>query len=400
MDAHTERVQSVNHSVDVPYRHGVERLEAFRFESGEVLPYVEIAYEAWGTLSPTRDNVVVICHALTGDAHAGPGNPDGWWSGLIGPGKLLDTNTSFVLASNVLGGCAGSTGPSSLAADGQPYALRFPLVTVRDIVRAQVRLTEQLGVERVQLVIGGSLGGMQAWEWPLVAPGRVEHTVVVAAHAAFPPLAIGYNQAMRQAIVNDPDWQQGNYYGTGRVPSAGLNVARAIGMLTYRTDELYLARFGRDGRASAAVAPGEQPDPLWFEVGRERATLSPLAAFTEPQFAVESYLQYQGEKLLRRFDANSYLYLSRAMDSHDIGRGRGGVPQALRHLESQLTVVAIDSDYLYGAQTLKQTAEVARHSGVDCEYLELSSAYGHDAFLLEQSRVAALIAGRLRGHRS
>lgn len=398
MDAHTERTHSVHNSVLAPYHHGVKRLDAFAFESGEVLPYVDIAYEAWGTLSAARDNVVVICHALTGDAHAGPGHPDGWWSGLIGPGKALDTNHQFVLASNVLGGCAGSTGPSSLAADGHPYALRFPLLTVRDIVRAEVRLLEELGIDHVQLVIGGSLGGMQAWEWPLVAPGWVDHTVVIAAHAAFPPLAIGYNQAMRQAIVGDPNWQQGNYYGSGRVPAAGMNVARTIGMLTYRTDELYLARFGRDSGGEAAPASWDEARPSGSEAGG--TPNSPLAAFTEPQFAVESYLQYQGEKLLRRFDPNSYLYLSRAMDSHDIGRGRGGISQALRQMDCRVTVVAIDSDYLYGADTLRHTAELARHNDLDCEYLELNSAYGHDAFLLEQSRLSSLISHRLRGYPS
>lgn len=371
-------------------------LPAFEFESGAVIPSVDIAYETWGRLNADRDNAVVICHALTGDAHAGPGQPDGWWSGLIGPGAAIDTRRYFVIASNVLGGCAGSTGPASLASDGKPYGLRFPLVTVRDMVNAQIRLIDQLGVRQVHAVLGGSLGGMQVWEWPLLAPGRVKHAVVMAAHAAFPPLAIGYNEAMRQAIVCDPNWCQGNYYAHGVRPAAGLAAARSVGMLTYRSDVLYQARFGRERHC---VAPDSAvravADPSF-----DGATAQALAAFTQPQYAVESYLHYQGAKLDARFDANSYLYLTRAMDSHDIGRDRGGIPAALQRFGAKLVVIAIDTDYLYAAAELQAVAETAARAGVDCCYLELASDFGHDAFLLEQERLGQLLRSTVEGGRT
>lgn len=357
---------------------GVLRIPGFHFEGGAILPEIEIAFETWGRLDAARSNVMVVCHALTGDAHAGPGDTPGWWQELIGPGCPIDTRVWFVVASNVLGGCAGSSGPASLASDGRPYGLRFPLVTVRDMVRAQICLLDALGVDRVDTVIGGSLGGMQVWEWPLLAPGRVRRAVVIAAHAAFTPLAIGYNEAMRQAIVADPHWHGGDYYRFGVRPEAGLAAARSIGMLTYRSDRLFDARFGR-----GAVGP-ERPDGWPFR-GDAREV------FTTPQFQVESYLHHQGDKLNRRFDANSYLYLTRAMDSHDIGRGRGGLEAALRAFDAELTVIGIDTDYLYTPQQLRETVALARSCGVRASYREMCSDYGHDAFLVEQLKLARLL---------
>jgi homoserine O-acetyltransferase len=357
---------------------GVLRIPAFAFECGAVLPEVRVAFETWGQYDPRRDNAIVVCHALTGDAHAGPGDVPGWWEELIGPGCPIDTRRWFVVASNVLGGCAGSSGPSSIAPDGRPYGLRFPLVTVRDMVRAQIRLLDALGVDTVHMVIGGSLGGMQVWEWPLLAPGRVRRAVAIAAHAAFTPLAIGYNEAMRQAIVADPNWHQGDYYSFGVRPEAGLAAARSIGMLTYRSDRLFEQRFGR-----STVGP-ERPDGWPFRGDA-------FTVFTTPQFQVESYLHHHGEKLNRRFDANSYLYLTRAMDSHDIGRGRGGLAQALRAFDAELLVIGIDSDYLYTPEVLRDTVELAQTCGVRASYRELSSVYGHDAFLAEQLQLARLL---------
>lgn len=376
---------------------GRVRLSHFTCETGDVLADVDIAYETWGRLNEARDNAVVVCHALTGDAHAGPGlDGDGWWTGLIGPERLLDTNRYYVIASNVLGGCAGSTGPASPAPDGRPYGLRFPLVSVRDIVRAQIEMIDTLTVDKVAMVIGGSLGGMQVWEWPLLAPGRVGQAVVVAAHAAFPALGIGYNEAMRQAIVCDPDWQRGDYYGTGRTPRAGLSAARTIGMLTYRSEQVFTDRFDRrevaQGAAqtqsthSAATLPGSQ-SAAWG------ATARSYKAFTEPKFEVESYLHHHGNKLNDRFDANSYLYLTRAMDGHDIGRDRGGLEAALRQFDAQLLVVGIDSDYLYAPSTLRETAALAGRCGVSCQYVELSSSHGHDAFLIDLERLTHLLKG-------
>ncbi|MCL6547763.1 MAG: alpha/beta fold hydrolase, partial [Alicyclobacillus sp.] len=260
--------------------------------------------------------------------------------------------------------------------------------TVRDMVRAQIELVRALGVRRVEMVIGGSLGGMQVWEWPLLAPGYVRHAVAVAAHAEFPAIAIGYNEAMRQAIVADANWRGGDYYGTGAAPEAGLAAARSIGMLTYRSEVLYTARYRRD---PARTPDGRPLSPSWPPAGGSEWP-DPRDAFTRPLFAVESYLHHQGRKLNARFDANSYLYLTRAMDSHDIGRDRGGLMAALRRFDARLTLVGITTDYLYSTETLRRTAELAQSAGVACRYAEMTSDYGHDAFLLEQAKLAELLA--------
>ncbi len=359
-------------------------IPAFRTEFGVPLENVIIRFETWGALNAERDNVVVICHALTGDSHAADSRQrKGWWSGLIGPGKVVDSNRYFVVATNVLGGCSGSTGPASPAPDGQPYGLRFPLVTIRDMVRVQGEVLNALGVTGLCAVIGGSMGGMQAWEWPFLDPRAIGHVIVIAAHAAFSPLALGYNYAMRQAIVSDPNWQGGAYYASGRRPTAGLATARAVGMLTYRTGPLFMERFGRN----ASSRSGAQ---LQSPVGGSGLT----APFVEPLYQVEEYLAYQGQSLNARFDANSYLYLTRAMDSHDIGRDRGGLEQALRRLAGRrLTIVGIDQDYLYSPAELCRDAELARECGVQSRYLEMQSAYGHDAFLADQGQLADLLDG-------
>lgn len=365
---------------------------AFTCESGQQLEHVEVAYETWGTLNATRDNVVVLCHALTGDTHAGDGgNRRGWWSMLVGPGKPIDTNRYFVVCSNVLGGCGGTTGPASVAPDGEVYGLRFPLVTVRDMVRLQIEWLNALGVQGIHTVIGGSLGGMQAWEWALLDAARVRRIVVIAAHAAFPPLAIGYNAAMRQAIVSDPEWHHGRYYQVGRVPKQGLALARTIGLLTYRANDLYAARFDRRGVTSERATETE------LDRAGDSAWKANHAAFTAPEFEVESYLAYNGSKFVARFDANSYLYLTKAMDGHDIGRGRKGLREALARIRSRLTVIAIDTDYLYETKDLARTAELAVAAGVQCNYQELTSAHGHDAFLVDSASFQAMIRQQFEG---
>lgn len=377
-----QRSETHNHAT------GKLRIGPIHFESGITLPEVEVAFETWGRINAARDNAVVVCHALTGDAHCGFGlGVNGWWDELIGPGRTIDTEHKFVIASNVLGGCAGSTGPASTDARGKPYALQFPLVTVRDMVRAQIALVDALGVGQIEMVIGGSLGGMQAWEWPFLAPGRVKNTVVIAAQPALPPLAIGYNEAMRQAIVSDPAWQDGSYYGTGTSPVGGLMAARSIGMLTYRSDVLFGERFGRLGLVGREALAGSE------SVLRH----DPLQAFTKPHFAVESYLHHHGNKLHARFDANSYLYLTRAMDTHDIGRNRGGLMAAYSTLDTNLTVIGIDTDYLYAAHGLAEATRDVRRAGAKAAYVELSSTYGHDAFLLEQEQLGRILSGVERG---
>jgi homoserine O-acetyltransferase len=341
-------------------------------ERGGRLKSVQVAYETWGELSPAGDNAVLVEHALTGDSHvvgpAGAGHPTaGWWSGLIGPGRPLDTDRWFVIASNVLGGCQGSTGPSSRAADGHPYGSRFPYLTVRDQVAAEVALADQLGVDRWALVVGGSMGGMRALEWAITEPERVQRLFVLASTAAATGDQIAWCAAQLAAIRADAGFNNGDYYDAeaGKGPHLGLGVARRIAHTTYRSEEEINLRFGR--------LPQTGEDPLG---GGGR-------------FAVESYLDHHAEKLTHRFDANSYLVLTEAMNSHDVGRGRGGVAAALSRVSARTAVAAIVSDRLY---TPQQNAEIA--AGIaDCGRLQvIDSPYGHDGFLVEVDHVGEILA--------
>lgn len=339
-------------------------------ETADPLPDVTIAYESWGTLSPSRDNAVLVLHALTGDTHVvgerGTGHPTpGWWNGLIGPGRAIDTDRWFVVAPNILGGCQGSTGPSSLAADGRPWGSRFPFLTTRDQVTAEVTWADQLGLDRWALVLGGSAGGMRALEWAVQHPGRVERLLLLATTPEATADQIGWCHVQIEAIRADPRFCGGDYYDAapGDGPDHGLAVARRIAHLTYRSAYELGERFGRQAQ------DGEDP----FAGGR---------------YAVESYLDHHGTKLVGRFDANSYVVLSNAMNSHDIGRGRGGIPAALAMITARTVVAAIDSDRLYPpAQSERLAAGIA---GVT-EMTMISSSYGHDGFLIEVDAVAGLI---------
>lgn len=340
-------------------------------ESGAVLPGVRMAYETWGTLSPARDNAVLVLHALTGDSHLvgppGDGHPTpGWWEGLVGPGRPLDTDRYFVVAPNVLGGCQGSTGPASTAPDGRPWGSRFPFLTVRDQVAAEVALADVLGITRWSLVIGGSMGGMRSLEWAVTEPERVDRAVVLAACAAATADQIAWCAAQLAAIRSDPGFRGGDYYdaepGTG--PHAGLGVARRIAHVTYRSALELDTRFGRTAQ------PGEQP---LGGGGR---------------YAVESYLDHHAAKLVHRFDANSYVVLTEAMNSHDVGRGRGGVVAALERVQARTAVVAIDSDRLY---PVRLSEEIAEHLGARGRLTVLESPYGHDGFLLETAAVGEVV---------
>ena len=345
--------------------------EPFQTESGAVLPHVEIAYETWGRLSPARDNVVLVAHALTGDAHAASHDLDdeeGWWEAMIGPGRAIDTDRFYVICSNVLGGCGGSTGPRSIdPLTGERYDLRFPPITVRDIVAAQARLLDLLGIERLYAVIGGSLGGMQALEWAVTYPNRVQHIIPIATSAQFSAQGIAFNEVQRRAIMLDPAWRNGNYEDDEQ-PRQGLAVARMLGMITYQSDELMTSRFGRNTDARYTAWP----------------------AFHE-RFDVEGYLHYQGDKLGHRFDANSYLYLSRAMDSHDIARGRGTLDAALARIEAATLMVGIRSDVLFPAYQAREVAERLARLGRDVRYYEMDSPKGHDAFLNDIDKLAPIV---------
>lgn len=345
----------------------------FRLQMGGELPGVTIAYEMYGRPNERCDNVVLVVHALTGDAHAaGWHTPDdrkpGWWDGAIGPGKALDTNRWCVICSNVLGGCQGSTGPRSIdPRTGWRYNMRFPLVTVRDMVRAQHCLIEQLGITRLRAVIGGSIGGMQALEWAVTFPERVELAIVLAATGRFHAQGIAYNEVQRRAIMLDPRWCEGDYEDDAP-PSHGLAVARMLGMITYQSDALMGQRFDR----RPALRPSDWPQ------------------FGEP-FDVEGYLHYQGDALVRRFDANSYLYLSRAMDLHDVGRDHASYEVALARIQARVLLVGVTTDILFPDSHVQQLARDLDRVGVAADYCQLDSPHGHDAFLVEFAKMEPLL---------
>jgi homoserine O-acetyltransferase len=347
---------------------GVVGIGSLRLESGAVLDDVSIAVQRWGELSPRRDNVVMVLHALTGDSHvtgpAGPGHPTaGWWDGIVGPGAPIDTDRWCAVATNVLGGCRGSTGPSSLARNGKPLGSRFPAISIRDQVEADIATLAALGITEVAAVLGGSMGGARGLEWMIGHPEKVGAGLLLAVGARATADQIGTQSTQIAAIKADPDWCGGDYYGTGRSPEAGLAVARRIAHLTYRGEAELDRRFGN------AAQEGEDP----AAGGR---------------YAVESYLGYQGGKLVSRFDAGSYVTLTDSLSSHDVGRGRGGVAAALRGCRVPAVVAGITSDRLYPLRLQAELADLLP----GCDGLQvLDSEYGHDAFLLETDRVGALI---------
>jgi homoserine O-acetyltransferase len=356
---------------DHPGRRHFAQIGTTHLESGDRLPDVQVAYETWGRLSRSGDNAILVLHALTGDSHvvgeAGPGHPTpGWWEGLIGPGRTLDTDRWFVVAPNVLGGCQGSTGPASLASDGRRWGSRFPFITVRDQVAAEIALADQLGIDRWGLVVGGSMGGMRALEWAVSQPERVERLLVLAATPYATGDQIAWCAPQLAAIRADHAFRGGDYYdaAVGEGPHLGLGVARRIAHATYRSGAELNLRFGRKSQH------GEQP----------------LSG--NGRYAVESYLDHHADKLVRRFDANSYLVLTEAMNSHDVGRGRGGTVAALRRVTARTAVAAIDSDRLYPGELNREIVDAVP----DCAPLTvISSPYGHDGFLIETVEVAAVV---------
>lgn len=339
---------------------------------------VTLAYETWGELNAGGDNAILITHALTGSAHAHDAEqPDNakvaWWNPLIGPGRPFDTSRYFIVCSNVLGGCSGSTGPASLnPRTGLPYAMNFPLVTIRDMVRAQHRLVEHLGIRKLAMVAGGSIGGQQALEWAVTYPEMVEKVAVIAATAALTAQAVAFNEVQRQAIMADPRWQEGNYMPDDG-PDTGLAIARMLAMITYQSEEAMEMRFARrPARDTVTPAPSGYPG-----LGE--------------RFDVEGYLYHQGEALVRRFDANSYLYLSRAMDLYDVSEGYASLEEALLRLRSKALFVGIRSDFLFPAAHVRWLAQKVHALGGNATYVELDSPHGHDAFLKEWQEMAAAL---------
>lgn len=338
--------------------------EPFPLESGARLGPITVAYETYGTLNEERSNAVLVPHALTGDSHCAShfeGDEPGWWEGIVGPGKAIDTRRWFVICANVLGGCQGSTGPASInPRTGRPYGMSFPVITVGDMVRVQRELLRHLGIERVAAVIGGSMGGMQTLEWALLFPEMTGAIVPIAAPGRSSPQSIAYNEVGRQAIYMDPGWNRGDYYD-GEGPRRGLALARMVGMITYQSDASMWSKFGRELMNAGA-------DQIYD---------------LRTQFQVESYLHYQGEKLVERFDANSYIYLTRALDLFDVGRGRGGYRQALSQIRVPTLVIGISSDILYPTYQQREIAQILAEEGAPVEYREIECPYGHDGFLIE-----------------
>lgn len=352
------------------------RLGGLDLELGGRLDDVTVAYETWGDLDPDRSNAVLVLHALTGDSHvvgdAGPGHPTpGWWDGLIGPGAPLDTDRWFVVAPNILGGCQGTTGPSSLAPDGMRYGSRFPRITVGDQVRAEVALADVLGIGRWASVLGGSMGGMRALEWAVGHGDRIASALFLASGAVATADQIGTQTAQILAITSDSGWRGGDYHDAapGEGPTAGLGIARRIAHLTYRSELELATRFGSQ--------PQEGEDPL-----------------SGGRYAVQSYLDHQATKLLRRFDAGTYVALTDAMNTWDVGRGRGGTEAALARVTVPLVVAGIDSDRLYPLHTQGFVASSA--PGTVGGLRVIPSPYGHDGFLVERERVFDLVTETLQ----
>ncbi len=343
-------------------------------DSGESLTPVTIAYETYGTLNESSNNAILILHALSGDAHAAgyyPGEErPGWWETMIGPGKGFDTDRFFVICSNVIGGCKGSTGPSSInPATGREYALEFPLVTVGDMVRAQKLLIDHLGIERLLCVSGGSMGGMQALQWAVAYPEAVASCVAIAATQKHSPMQIAFNEVGRQAIMADPRWNNGDYY-QGDPPDNGLAVARMIGHITYLSDESMHQKFGRRFQDKSTLTYDLTGD-----------------------FEVASYLKYQGEMFTRRFDANTYLYVTKALDYFDLTGGKGVLTETFRDLPEDIRflVMAFSSDWLYPPYQSKDIVRALKGNNVDCSYIEMKLSFGHDAFLLENKELSRMV---------
>ena len=354
--------------------------DPLQLELGGQLEQVAVSFETYGQLNAKASNAILICHALTGSAHAAGSHQreqvPGWWDPLIGPDKPIDTNRFFVICSNVLGGCYGSTGPASIdPASGKAYGINFPRYTIRDMVHVQKRLADKLGIDRFAAVIGGSMGGMQVLEWAAMYPDSVGAMVPIAIGAQHSAWAIGLNEVARRAIMADPEWRSGHYQ-LSEQPETGLGLARAIAMLSYRSFDSLQAKFGRDRLSDRSVDP-MLPDPEMPAPTSRRAL--------EMSFEIASYLNYQGVKLVERFDANTYIHLTYAMDDYDIGEGRGGLAKVLAGMRMKTLVMGIPSDVLYPEAEQLQLVEHLPNAS----YARIVSPHGHDAFLIEYPQMAA-----------
>jgi homoserine O-acetyltransferase len=342
-------------------RSATSTFEKIELDCGVTLTPVEVAYETYGTLNADKSNAILVLHAFSGDAHAA--GDGGWWSSMIGPGKGFDTDQNFVICSNILGGCKGTTGPASINPEtGEPWAMSFPVVTVADMVRLQKMLIDSMGIAKLLAVAGGSMGGMQALEWAVAYPDSVAAALPIATTARHSAQQIAFNEVGRQAIMADADWNAGNYYGR-KPPARGLSVARMVGHITYMSDASMREKFGRRLR-------------------------------TPDLFEVESYLQYRGSTFVDRFDANSYLYITRAMDSFDLTQ-RGSLPALFEKIRTRFLVISFTSDWLYPSYQSLEVVSALRSRNCDVAYCNLASDYGHDAFLVEVKEQSELVRGFL-----
>jgi len=351
---------------------------ALPLDGGQTLEGVQVAYEAYGTLNPACDNAILIAHALTGDHYVASPHPitgkPGWWARMVGPGLPIDTDRFYVICANVLGGCMGSTGPASLADDGQPWAMRFPVITIRDMVRAQIALLDVLGIERLHAVVGGSMGGMQALSLAANFPERTAAALVIAATARHSAQNIAFHEVGRQAIMADPEWRKGDYYPHGKGPEKGLSVARMAAHITYLSEAGLTDKFGRNLQDRSEKTFGFDAD-----------------------FQVESYLRHQGIAFTDRFDANSYLYITRAMDYFDLAEEHGGrLADAFAGSSARYCLVSFDSDWLYPTAESRTIAYALNAVGLPVSFMELSAPFGHDSFLLDVPALDRVIDGFLK----
>lgn len=366
------------HSVGVVERRSVSFDETLYLRSGDALNGFTIAYETYGTLNAEKTNAILICHALSGDSHVAgfytddPDERPGWWDEAVGPGKMFDTEQFFVICSNVIGGCQGSTGPMSLAPDGKPFGLRFPVVTVADMVMAQIYLINFLGIDRLFAVAGGSMGAMQALQWSVDFPARVENVLFIAGTPQSSAQNVAFNEIGRQAIYADPNWNGGDYYDS-TPPRAGLAVARMVGHVTYMSEHSLNTKFGRRLQDHSTL-------PYRFDV---------------PEFRVESYLKHQGDKFVARFDANTYLYITKALDYFDIADGYGSMEAALERTRAHFLVVSFSSDWLYTSEQALDLVMALEINRKPVDYHMVYADFGHDSFLVEVETMTALIGGFL-----
>lgn len=347
-------------------------------DCGRTLGPITLAYETYGELSPAKDNAILVLHALSGDAHAAgyssadEEKPSGWWDNMIGPGKGLDTNKYFIICANIIGGCKGSTGPSSIdPATGKQYGLTFPVVTIPDMVKAQKELIDHLGIERLLCVIGGSMGGMQVLQWVISYPEMVRLAIPIATTARLSPQAIAFDEVGRAAIMGDPGWMGGDYYGKS-TPERGLSIARMIGHITYLSDKSMHQKFAR-----------KLQDKIEYDYD------------FVTDFQVESYLRYKGESFVKRFDANSYLYITKAMDYFDLAQGYDSLKETFEGITAKFLVISFSSDWLFPPYQSKEIVSALRQNNTEAVYTEIHSDYGHDAFLLEVEQLTRLISNFL-----